>query len=97
MTQTEEFAASAFAGIDDYITPLLSEWKVPGMALAAVKDGEVAFARGFGKRNLTTGEEATSQTIFAIGSSSKAFTAATLALLVDEGKQIGRASCRVRV
>ena len=86
MTQTEEFAASAFAGIDDYITPLLSEWKVPGMALAAVKDGEVAFARGFGKRNLTTGEEATSQTIFAIGSSSKAFTAATLALLVDEGK-----------
>lgn len=86
MTQTEEFAATAFAGIDDYIATLLSEWKVPGMALAAVKDGEVIFARGFGKRNLATGAEATPQTIFAIGSSSKAFTAATLAMLVDEGK-----------
>lgn len=86
MTQTEEFSPTAFAGIDDYIAGLLNAWKVPGMALAAVKDGKLIFAQGFGKRNLTTGAAATPQTVFAIGSSSKAFTAATLAMLVDEGK-----------
>lgn len=86
MVHTEEFSADVFANIDEYIATLLSEWKVPGMALAAVKDGEVVFARGFGKRDLTSGAEVTPRTIFAIGSSSKAFTAATLAMLVDEGK-----------
>lgn len=86
MTQTEEFATSIFAGIDDYMTAQLHEWKVPGLALAVVKDGEVAFARGFGKRNLTSGDEVTPRTVFAIGSSSKAFTASALAMLVDEGK-----------
>lgn len=86
MAQIEESATTAFAGIHDYIASLLNEWKVPGIALAAVRDGEIAFAQGFGKRNLTTGDEVTPQTIFAIGSSSKAFTAASLAMLVDEGK-----------
>src|SRR5437660_5407627 len=85
MTQTEE-TTSLFAGIDETVATWLSEWKVPGMALAVVKDGEMIFARGFGKRNLDSGDAVTPQTIFAIGSSSKAFTAASLAMLVDEGK-----------
>lgn len=85
MTQTEEIT-SLFAGIDETVATWLSEWKVPGMALAVVKDGEMIFARGFGKRNLDSDDAVTPQTIFAIGSSSKAFTAASLAMLVDEGK-----------
>ncbi len=86
MTQTEETTTTLFAGIDDTVASWLSAWKVPGLALAVVKDGEMVFARGFGKRDLTGGEAVTPQTIFAIGSSSKAFTAASLAMLVDEGK-----------
>ena len=86
MAHTQAFSETVFVNIDEYIATLLSEWKVPGMALAAVKDGELVFARGFGKRNLTSGAEVTPRTIFAIGSSSKAFTATTLAMLVDEGR-----------
>jgi len=86
MADKEVFSLDVFTNFDEYITPLLGEWKVPGMALAAVKDGELVFASGFGKRNLTTDAEVTPRTIFAIGSSSKAFTATALAMLVDEGK-----------
>jgi CubicO group peptidase (beta-lactamase class C family) len=58
---------------------------VPGMGVAIVHDGEVVFARGFGERTLGGGEDVDEHTIFAIGSSSKAFTAAAVAMLVDSG------------
>jgi CubicO group peptidase (beta-lactamase class C family) len=59
---------------------------VPGMGVAIVHDGEVVFARGFGERTLGGGEDVDEHTIFAIGSSSKAFTAAAVAMLVDSGE-----------
>lgn len=59
--------------------------EVPGMGVAVVKDGEVVFARGFGERELGAGEDVNEHTIFAIGSSSKAFTSAAVAMLVDQG------------
>lgn len=59
---------------------------VPGMGVAIVHDGEVVFARGFGERTLGGGEGVDEHTIFAIGSSSKAFTAAAVAMLVDSGE-----------
>ena len=86
MTEKEALPQEAFANFAADVTPLLDKWNVPGLALAAVKDGEVVFAGGFGKRNLTSGAEVTPQTIFAIGSSSKTFTATALAMLVDDGK-----------
>jgi CubicO group peptidase (beta-lactamase class C family) len=51
-----------------------------------VKDGEVVFARGYGVRSLDAPDEVTTQTLFAIGSTTKAMTAAALGMLVDEGK-----------
>jgi CubicO group peptidase (beta-lactamase class C family) len=59
---------------------------VPGMAIAVVKDDEVVLARGFGVANVETGTLVTPETIFAIGSSTKAFTSTLVAMLVDEGK-----------
>ena len=59
---------------------------VPGMGVAIVHEGEVVFARGFGERTLGGGEEVDADTLFAIGSSSKAFTSAGVAMLVDEGE-----------
>lgn len=59
---------------------------VPGMAVAVVQDDRVIFARGFGKRDLDTGEDVTPETLFAIGSSTKGFTATLVGMLVDEGK-----------
>jgi CubicO group peptidase (beta-lactamase class C family) len=59
---------------------------VPGMAIAVVKDDEVVLAHGFGVANVEEETPVTPETIFAIGSSTKAFTATLAGMLVDEGK-----------
>ncbi len=73
-------------GFDEYVEKAMKEWEVPGLAIAIVKDDKIVFARGYGVRELGGAAGVNEQTLFAIGSSSKAFTAATIALLVDEGK-----------
>jgi CubicO group peptidase (beta-lactamase class C family) len=59
---------------------------IPGMAIAVVKDDKVVLAHGFGVTNIETKIPVTSKTIFAIGSSTKAFTSTLVGMLVDEGK-----------
>jgi CubicO group peptidase (beta-lactamase class C family) len=73
-------------GLDDYVKKAMEDWKVAGLAIAVVKDDKIVFTKGYGVREMGKPEPVTPNTIFAIGSSSKAFTAATLAILVDEGK-----------
>lgn len=73
-------------GFDDYVNKAIKEWEVPGVAIAIVKGDQVVLARGYGVRKLGETTPVDEQTLFAIGSSSKAFTAAAIALLVDEGK-----------
>lgn len=62
------------------------EHHIPGMAIAVVHKDQILFARGFGFANLETMEPVTPETLFAIGSSTKAFTATLIGMLVDEGK-----------
>ena len=59
---------------------------VPGIAIAVVKDGQVVATRGFGVRKLGAPDKVDGRTLFEVASNSKAFTAAALAMLVDEGK-----------
>ncbi len=59
---------------------------VPGIAIAVVKDGQVVASQGFGVRKLGAPDRVDGKTLFEIASNSKAFTAAALAMLVDEGK-----------
>jgi CubicO group peptidase (beta-lactamase class C family) len=59
---------------------------IPGMAIAVVKDDEVILAQGFGVADIEKETPVTPETIFAIGSSTKAFTATIVGMLVDEGK-----------
>ncbi len=73
-------------GLDDYVEETLEAWGVPGLGLAVVKDGRVVHARGYGVRDVEEGSPVDEHTIFAIGSSSKAFTTASLAMLADEGE-----------
>jgi CubicO group peptidase (beta-lactamase class C family) len=83
------FAAAQEAplqGFDEYLNQAMRAWEAPGLAIAVVKNDKVVFAKGYGVRKLGEPAPVTEKTIFAIGSSSKAFTAAALALLVDEGK-----------
>ncbi len=74
------------AGFDEYVAQAMAEWQVPGLGLAIVRDDRVVHARGYGVRTLGKPEPVDQHTLFAIGSQTKAFTAATVAMLVDEGK-----------
>lgn len=78
-------AASAYDLAAD-VKRAMATFDVPGIAIAIVKDGKVIAADGFGVRKLGDPAPVDGKTIFEIASNSKAFTAAALAMLVDEGK-----------
>jgi CubicO group peptidase (beta-lactamase class C family) len=77
---------SVLNGFDDYVNKALKEWEVPGVAIAIVKNDKVILSKGYGVRKIGEATPVDDKTFFAIGSASKAFTAATIAMLVDEGK-----------
>ncbi len=79
-------AAEPLKGLDDFVARAMKEFEVPGIAVAVVKDDKVVLAKGYGVRTLGESAPVDEKTLFAIGSCSKAFTAAALGLLVDEGK-----------
>ncbi|MGA9768619.1 MAG: serine hydrolase [Blastocatellia bacterium] len=72
--------------MDAYAARVLKEFEVPGLAIAIVKDGKVVLAKGYGVRKLGEPTPVDENTLFGIASNTKAFTAAALAMLVDEGK-----------
>ena len=79
-------AAAALEGFDEIVEEGLKALKVPGLAIAVIKDDKVVYAHGFGVKDVEKKLPVTPDTIFAIGSSSKAFTVFALGKLVDEGK-----------
>jgi CubicO group peptidase (beta-lactamase class C family) len=79
-------AKAALAGIEAVAADAMKKFDVPGMALAVVRGREIIFAKGLGYRDVEKQLPVTVDTLFAIGSSSKAFTTFTLGTLVDEGK-----------
>ncbi len=78
--------ARALQNIRVFADSVRKVWKVPGLALAIVLNNEVIMSEGFGHRNMKEQLPVTSNTLFAIGSSSKAFTAMCVGILNDEGK-----------
>ena len=84
----EEAAAqeTPLQGFDAYVARAVAEWDATGLAIAVVKDGALVFAKGYGVRDLEAGGTVDEHTRFAIGSTTKAMTAAALGMLVDEGK-----------
>jgi CubicO group peptidase (beta-lactamase class C family) len=79
-------AVAAGYNLEADVTRVMKAFDVPGIAIAVVKDGKVVAAQGFGVRKLGEAAKVDDKTLFEIASNSKAFTAATLAMLVDEGK-----------
>ena len=77
---------AALEGFDQIAEDALKALKVTGAAMAVVKNDKVVYAKGFGYKDVENKIPATPDTIFAIGSSSKAFTVFALGRLVDEGK-----------
>jgi len=74
------------AGLDAKVEALRKQIGAPGIAVAVVEHGKTTLARGWGVRKLGEAAKVDADTIFPTGSTGKAFTAAALAILVDQGK-----------
>jgi CubicO group peptidase (beta-lactamase class C family) len=74
------------AGFDQYLQEALTTLKGVGLAIAIVKDDSVVYAKGFGVKKQGDPAPVTPRTVFAVGSTTKAFTTAALGMLVDEGR-----------
>ncbi|HVT12890.1 MAG TPA: serine hydrolase [Fimbriimonadaceae bacterium] len=72
--------------IDDFVAGLMAKRGVPGLSLAVVKDGKMAYQKGYGFADLENRVPATPDTVYEIGSITKPFTAAVVLQLVQEGK-----------
>lgn len=77
---------SPIAGIDAYVARGMREWRVPGLAIGVVRDDSIVLLRGYGVRTAGRPEPVDPRTLFAIASTSKAFTGMLLAMLADSGK-----------
>ena len=85
-TATSAMPSDSIAKIDRFASAEMSQQKIPGMALAAVKNGEVALAKGYGFANLEHQVPVTMHSIFQSGSIGKQFTAAAIVFLEERGK-----------
>ena len=72
--------------LDQYVAKAMHAFGEPGLSLAIVANGKTVVAKGYGVRSIATRAPVTADTAFPIGSETKAFTSAALAILVDEGK-----------
>lgn len=79
-------AQEPYAGLDAYITKAVQTWKIPGMSVAIVRNDSVIYTKGFGTLSAQNHTAVNDQTLFEIGSSSKAFTATLVAMMVSDGK-----------
>ena len=74
------------AGFEQRVEKLRAEFGIPGVSVAIVENGQPTLARGWGVKTVGTKNAVDADTIFPTGSTGKAFTAAALAVLVDQGK-----------
>jgi CubicO group peptidase (beta-lactamase class C family) len=74
------------SGLDGWIEAEMARWSIPGLAISVVKDDEVVYARGFGVLRLGEAATVDEHTLFGVASTTKAMTAAALAMLVDDGR-----------
>lgn len=77
---------ASLQAIETAIEEARRELKIPGMALAIVKDDHVIFMKGFGQRDVEHHLAVTPETVFALGSTTKAFTALAAVIGVDKRK-----------
>src|SRR6476619_4105806 len=70
--------------LEALIAEVMDEWKIPGLAIAVVQNGEAALVKAYGLRDVEAGLPVTTDTHFMICSITKSFTSTGLALLVDE-------------
>ncbi|MGQ0641760.1 MAG: serine hydrolase [Gemmatimonadaceae bacterium] len=86
LASTSGSGQEPFPGLDAYIAKARADWKIPGLAVAIVRNDSVIFAKGYGVQKVEANVPVDDKTLFEIGSSSKSFTATIVAMLVSDGK-----------
>ena len=86
VAQTDSVPAFVKDSLDIYTTRALADWKIPGIAVCIIKNGKVVVMKGYGVTEVGTNSKVDENTLFMIGSNTKAFTATALALLSSEKK-----------
>lgn len=71
--------------LDGFVEKAMNTFNIPGIAVGIIKDGDIKHLKGYGVREVGKDEPIDGDTLYAIASNSKAFTAAALAILVDDG------------
>jgi len=79
-------ADKRLAGLDTFVVRVLKSWNAPGVSIAVIEKNKVVYTGGFGYRDYEKKLPVTENSLFAIGSCTKAFTAAMLGMLEKEGK-----------
>ncbi len=82
----QPLSAHWLADFSAYVEEARQHFGIPGAALAVVRDNQIVLAQGFGRRELGRAELVTPETVFAIGSTTKAMNSMLIATLVDEGR-----------
>lgn len=72
--------------LDAFISTQVKNYNIPGLAIGIIKDNQIVFKKGYGITSTIDSLPVTTQTVFPIMSCTKAFTAAAIGILVDEGK-----------
>ena len=72
--------------LDIYVNRGLANWQIPGAAVLVIKDGKVLVAKGYGVKEVGTNDKVDENTLFMIGSNTKAFTGTALAILEHDEK-----------
>jgi CubicO group peptidase (beta-lactamase class C family) len=86
LSQAQKSTDNRLTGLDAELEKLLKDWKIAGFAVAVVEKDKIIYSKGFGYRDNENKKAVTPNTLFAIGSCSKAFTSSVLGLLEKEGK-----------
>jgi len=73
-------------GFDSEVENTMNKLHVPGAAVGVIEGDKIILAKGYGIRELGKSDHVTPDTMFAVGSLTKSFTAAVMAILVDQGK-----------
>lgn len=85
-SQTDSLPPFVKDSLDTYVNRALTEWKIPGVSVCIVKNGKVVLMKGYGVKEMGTNDKVDENTLFMIGSNSKAFTATALAMLDADKK-----------
>lgn len=72
--------------MDQYYTKMAEDWDIPGLSIGIVKDDKLVFSGNYGVLEVGMNQKPNQNTLYAIGSNSKAFTSLIIGMLVQEGK-----------